>query len=149
TFLVDHPAWFQTSVPAGGTYTVTIAPDNPFDLHDLEDFSVAPDTPITGRISGHYIDPYGKLQGDTTPLLGWVVQLLRADQQVVATTTRDAAGRYVFNKVPPGQYTVQQVMPAGWRQADPLTADLQLSPSPPLAGSFDQPSQMVLGDFNN
>src|SRR5262249_7569861 len=89
TFLVDHPAWFQTAVPAGGTYTVTISSD-PYDLKDLNDFSVAPYVPITGKISGRYLDPNGNLQGDTTPLVGWVVQLLDANQQVVATTTTDA-----------------------------------------------------------
>src|SRR5262249_7376199 len=34
TFLVDHPAWFQTGIPAGGTYTVMISSD-PHDLKDL------------------------------------------------------------------------------------------------------------------
>jgi hypothetical protein len=150
SFLVDHPAWFQTGVPPGGTYNVTISSD-PYDLKDLIDFSMAPDVPITGRISGHYLDPNGQLQGDTTPLVGWVVQLLDANQQVVATTTTDAAGRYLFNNIKPGQYTVHQVLPAGWRQADPLHADLQFSSSPPgVVNAPQEPTAyMVVGDFNN
>jgi hypothetical protein len=148
TFLVDHPAWFQTVVPAGGTYTVTISSD-PYDLKDLKDFSVAPNVPITGKISGHYLDPNGKLQGDTTPLVGWVVQLLDANQQVVATTTTDAAGRYLFNKIKPGQYTVQQVLPAGWRQADPFHADLQFGTPSNAGASPERATGVVAGDFNN
>jgi hypothetical protein len=150
SFLVDHPAWFQTSVPAGGTYTVTISSGG-YDLSDLNDFSLAPDQPITGKIAGHYLDPNGNLQGVTTPLVGWVVQLLNANQQVVATTVTDAAGRYSFDNVPPGQYTVQQVLPAGWRQADPTTANLQfgLDNTQTVSASFGQPSGMVVGDFNN
>jgi hypothetical protein len=149
SFLVDHPAWFQTSVPAGGTYTVTISSGG-YDLHDLNDFSVAPYTPITGKISGAYLDPSGHLQGLTTPLVGWVVQLLNANQQVVATTTTDAAGRYYFDKIPPGQYTVHQVLPAGWRQADPLNTDLQFgTPTDVGTGSEQASAGVVSGDFNN
>jgi SdrD B-like domain/FG-GAP repeat len=149
TFLVDHPAWFQTGVPAKGTYTVTISSKSD-DLKDLNDFSVAPAVPITGKISGHYLDPNGKLQGDTTPLVGWVVQLLDANKQVVATTTTDAAGRYLFNKIKPGQYTEQQVLPAGWRQADPFNGNLQFRPNVRHDGlSFEVAQGMVVGDFNN
>ena len=43
---------------------------------------------------------------------GVTVQLLQGTT-VMATTTTDATGRYVFNGVTPGAYTVQCVLPSG------------------------------------
>src|SRR5262249_28672598 len=50
------------------------------------------------------------------------VEVLRPDQ-VVATTTSDADGHYLFNQPTPGQYTVREAPPANWRQVAPFFSD--------------------------
>src|SRR5262249_46632423 len=46
---------------------------------------------------------------------------------VLATTTTDVRGQYVFPVYAPGPYTVQEVPPEGWRQVAPFHSDLTTS----------------------
>ena len=48
------------------------------------------------------------------PLAGVVVQLLNATGSVVATTLTDSQGRYRFDGLAPGVYSVYEVQPAGY-----------------------------------
>ena len=65
---------------------------------------------------------------------GATVTLLQ-DGKVVATTTVDANGDYQFVGLKPGKYTVQETVPAGYREASALLPD-QSFLAPQLANLF-------------
>jgi serine-aspartate repeat-containing protein C/D/E len=51
---------------------------------------------------------------DDPPVAGVTVQLLNGQGTVIGTTTTDANGFYQFQSLPPGSYSVQELLPAGW-----------------------------------
>ena len=71
-----------------------------------------------GSISGFvHSDPDQDCVFDNgeAPIAGVTIELLNSENQVVRTTTTDAAGRYHFDLVPPGIYAVRQpAQPAGF-----------------------------------
>ena len=73
------------------------------------------------------------------------VEILQPDQ-VVATTTSDSEGNYLFNQPTPGQYTIREAPPANWRQVAPFFSNPGFSSSqlPPSATG----TVLVPGDFN-
>jgi serine-aspartate repeat-containing protein C/D/E len=48
------------------------------------------------------------------PVANVTIQLLNAQGAVIATTATDANGFYQFQSLPPGTYSVQELLPAGW-----------------------------------
>lgn len=67
-----------------------------------------------GSISGTIrIDTTGDRSGND-PQASVTVTLLDGDDNVVATTTTDSSGGYLFELVPPGSYRVVQTVPAGF-----------------------------------
>src|SRR5438309_5990615 len=51
----------------------------------------------------------------------WTIQLINpSNQQVLATTTTDANGRYQFVNLAAGNYTVAEVQQQGWTQRGPV-----------------------------
>ncbi len=74
--------------------------------------------PVVGGLQGTvFLDPNrsgSRDPGETGVPTGTVVQLINpATGVVIATTTTDSAGNYVFNNVPPGTYDVRPVPPPG------------------------------------
>ncbi|MCH5374481.1 MAG: carboxypeptidase regulatory-like domain-containing protein, partial [Planctomycetes bacterium] len=49
-----------------------------------------------------------------SPLRGVTIHLLDSEGQIVAMTTTDIAGRYKFENLPPGRYSIRQVQPSGY-----------------------------------
>ena len=47
---------------------------------------------------------------------GVLVELYDANNQLIASTTTNAAGHYHFSNLPAGNYTIREVQPAGWLQ---------------------------------
>ena len=47
-------------------------------------------------------------------LIGWTIELLDVQGQVVATAITDSAGAYQFGSVESGNYTVREIAPLGW-----------------------------------
>jgi len=69
---------------------------------------------IRGKV--HLTDADGNCIGEginTTPLEGVVLKLFDANGNLVATTTTDANGEYVFGNLLPGSYTIEEITPAG------------------------------------
>ena len=74
------------------------------------------------------------------------VEILQPDQ-VIATTTSDAEGDYLFNQPMPGQYTIREAPPANWRQVAPFFSNPSFntgSQLPANANGF----QIFTADFN-
>ncbi len=77
------------------------------------------------------------------------VEILRPDQ-VIATTTSDAEGNYLFNQPMPGQYTIREAPPANWRQVSPFFSNPSLTSdgfAGPDSTAFITGAVMVTGDF--
>jgi len=99
--------------PDGGNdnqAAVTLDASNPNALD--EDFAYfAPPEPTgdIGDMIWHDDDRDGNdmLDGDDSPLVGVIVNLLDSSGAVIATTTTDANGAYLFENVPYGTYIVQ------------------------------------------
>lgn len=73
---------------------------------------------LPGSIAGGvYWSPTGDCACDCNnklPLAGVTVQLLNEQGSVIATTTTDAAGQYLFANLRPGTYTVRELQPTGY-----------------------------------
>jgi hypothetical protein len=54
----------------------------------------------------------------TPPIAGVTMQLLDSTGSVIATTTTDANGNYVFGNLAPGTYGVHEIQPAGYFDVD-------------------------------
>jgi len=69
------------------------------------------------------------IQEDGEPgIAGVTVRLLNATTSaVIATTTTDATGKYIFNDVPAGDYKVEFVTPAGYTTTTKLNASVAAS----------------------
>ncbi|WP_232056120.1 SdrD B-like domain-containing protein [Tuwongella immobilis] len=73
--------------------------------------------PVSGTVF-YDVNRNGEIDGGETPIGGVTIQLVDSNGQVVATTTTDGFGNYQFSNVPPGQYTIVEIQPAGY--GDPL-----------------------------
>ena len=51
---------------------------------------------------------------DESPLAGVVIELLNADGDLIASTLTDNDGRYHFENLPPGKYSVRELQPDGY-----------------------------------
>jgi serine-aspartate repeat-containing protein C/D/E len=68
---------------------------------------------IAGRVMA---DTNGNcvLEPGESGIAGVTIQLLNAQGSVIATRQTDGAGRYKFDNLPPGVYTVRELQPAGY-----------------------------------
>jgi protocatechuate 3,4-dioxygenase beta subunit len=61
----------------------------------------------------------GVHQSNERPLVGWTIDLLNSVGTLVATTTSDAMGHYTFDDLPPGVYTIEEIVQPGWVITEP------------------------------
>ncbi len=104
-------------------------------------------TPEKGSLSGHvFFDANCNCVFDAgdAPISGVTVNLLNSLGQVVATTTTNANGEYVFTDLDPGEYRVEQVQPATNNQGVPLVDGCD---KPGTGGGTVGPNQGVGTDF--
>ena len=116
----DMSGWYFVNLSSGGTYTVCIYDSmnqlqngnsgsvvtlstNQFVELDDNKLPVA-DPVITGQVT----------TSSGVPLAGVTVQLIGVSGKVLATTTTDGLGYYVFRFSQPGTYTVKIIAPAGY-----------------------------------
>ena len=58
------------------------------------------------------------------PIADVTVELLDDDDAVLATAQTDSEGRYLFDRLPPGTYTIRFIPPSGWlRSPDTVARD--------------------------
>jgi hypothetical protein len=147
--VVLETGYFQTGpspVPPG-TYSVAIGND-PYQQVTGRDLGVLQYSTIAGTVTGYPLQG-GQLAPNTQPLSGWTVQLF-AGSTVVATTTSDANGNYTFSNLRPGNYTVREVVPAGWREISPFRSDFQLGPAAFIPNGVPAvpADSIAVGDFD-
>ncbi len=123
-----------------GTYTVVeetragFTPNGPTSQnitiagHDVMNvnFTNTPVTPVKlGRISGtKFNDSDGDGIKDTNEsgLTNWIITLSNSSTgAAIFNTTTANDGSYKFSNLPPGDYTVGEVLKSGWKQTTPLT----------------------------
>ncbi|MFO0868679.1 MAG: tandem-95 repeat protein [Pirellulales bacterium] len=100
-----------------GTDTFTYTVRDPSGLTDTATVSVTVRDFIPSSLSGYsFVDLNndGIMQSNERPLAGVLVNLTGSDandQQVQRSVVTDASGRYLFDSLPPGEYSVTQIQP--------------------------------------
>jgi serine-aspartate repeat-containing protein C/D/E len=81
------------------------------------DFCVQPPVSVAGFVK---LEIYGDCETTPTdpPLAGVTIQLLDANGTVIGVTQTDAAGQYLFTRLPPGTYGVEEIIPPGYFYSD-------------------------------
>ena len=81
------------------------------------DFCIIPPNSISGAV---LVEPQlgSTTNPNNTPRSGVTVQLLDGQGTVAATTTTDSQGQYDFNMLMPGTYSVREIEPSGYIQAE-------------------------------
>ena len=76
---------------------------------------------LPASIGGHVVARDGEnceIELGATPISGVTVQLLDANGSIVATTTTNANGQYLFNELLPGTYSVLEIQPTGYFEGE-------------------------------
>lgn len=74
------------------------------------DFCEVPPSSLTGSVYLHR-NANGRRDADERPLAGVVIRLLDSTGRILTQTSTDAAGRYRFDQLRPGQYAVHEDQP--------------------------------------
>lgn len=126
--------WRQTAPAAPGTYTVDLATGT----HERILFGNTPVPATTTTICGFKFfdrNQNGVRDANEPGIDGFTIELLDANGVVIAQTTTGSEdlngdgiidplteqGRYCFKDLPPGTYTLREVVPTGWTQTAPVT----------------------------
>ncbi|MDP2106500.1 MAG: SdrD B-like domain-containing protein, partial [Desulfobulbaceae bacterium] len=93
----------------------------------------------------------GLMNGNETGLSGWTISLTynQATGPVTVNTTTDADGKYCFNSLTAGSYTVSETQQSGWSQtfpASPETHSITLTAGLNVLGK-DFGNQQLLGSI--
>lgn len=98
-------------------------------------------TASVGNFVWNDVDKDGFQDPNETGIAGVTVQLLDSAGNVVATTITDGTGMYLFDNVPPGDYSVQFTPPVG------MTPTLNLGGVTDPTNSDMDPNTMTSGTF--
>jgi serine-aspartate repeat-containing protein C/D/E len=81
------------------------------------DFCELPPGSISGQVQAHF---YGEcnFQEPEQTISGVTIELRDGDGKLLATTTTDENGRYVFDNLKAGVYTVHEIQPTGYYDDD-------------------------------
>ncbi|MGL4419508.1 MAG: SdrD B-like domain-containing protein, partial [Gemmataceae bacterium] len=98
-------------------------------------------------------DRDGNIDLVDTGLSGVVLTLLDVNGNTVGTTTTGADGKYIFENLPVGKYTVVQTQPAGYASSTPNTIPVNLTKSGATGLNFGETLSSLAGtvfrDDNN
>ncbi len=115
--------------PMGTNYTIAATAAEGTEGMKTVSFSVFGVKPMGNVAGAVFLDQNGDGvpdATDTNSLVG-VVVMLKSNGTVVATTTTDAAGRYVFTNLVPGAYTIFETDPAGYTSTLPANNTLAVT----------------------
>jgi len=135
------PSGWTQSYPASGSYTVTLASGDVDDGNDFGNFRNA----TKSGMKFHDLNGNGVNDGEPG-LPGWTINLTGTDgmgNSVSASATTDENGDYSFS-VPPGTYTVSEVLPSGWTQSYPASGSYTVTLA---SGDVDDGNDF--GNFRN
>ncbi len=95
------------------------AAEDSFDSEQSANFAlVEPARNISGAA---FNDKNGNgLKDSGEGLASWTIQLVKPDGSEVSTLT-DNDGSYLFGQLPPGSYTVREILPSGWTATSPTS----------------------------
>ena len=150
--VVTQEHWTQTwpTQANGGTWTVDIQAGTVVADIDFGFYYAGPDAQSTDVVTGvlyHDRNANGLQDANEPGLRDWIVELNSEDGQVQDTDTTDASGRYSFEGVTAGNYSVEAVLHADWTQTAPLENSLDATPFG--EGLFDRAQAVNSGDFDD
>ncbi len=131
TTAADGSYRFETLQPA--TYTITEAEQSGWVRTAPQEGSysvVLVDADVTGKDFGNHgswsisgasfndLNGNGVRDGDDAALGNWNIQIAK-DGSIINATTTGLDGSYAFKNLPPGKYTVSEVVQDGWTQTLP------------------------------
>jgi len=116
-----QPGWTQSYPAAPGTLPVTLASGEagPTNI----DFGNWRPTGFSGTVFEDR-NADGVRDAGEPGLEGWTVNLM-SGSTIVANTTTGSGGSYSFTNIPPGSYTVVEVIQSGWTQSYPVSPGTQ------------------------
>jgi hypothetical protein len=122
---VSKKYWTQT-MPSAGSYNIQISDTTP--IWESINFGNT-----TGRISGivfNDLNGNGHRDEGEPGLQGWHIKVKGARNR---SSTSNAAGEYLLNELPVGDYRVYETLKGGWAQTIPLTGgyDIHISDTAP------------------
>ena len=122
---VSKQGWAQT-YPAGNVYTVVVSNTDQVTVTKADQTSVTstevnfgnvPTVSISG-MKFEDLNGNGQKDADEKGLKDWTIRL-QSPQITETTTTTGQDGSYQFQNLPPGDYTVSEVLQSGWLQTSP------------------------------
>ena len=137
---VQRPGWEQTA-PSTGSYSFPLASGEHLLGRDFGNRRI-PRGGIHG-IKYHDINGNGKRDANEPGLAGWTIVITSAavtggggvNKEVVTmednpATDFDETGMFWCNDLPPGVYTVREVLQPGWRQSEPANGSYVVTVGP-------------------
>jgi hypothetical protein len=112
---IPRNGWTQTQPASPFSYTVAVSAGQTTGSVNFGNFQ---NITISGQAFND-LTGTGTYSSTDPGLSGWKIKLLNVSGQVVATTTTDASGDYIFANVRPGSYTVQEQVQSGWTETSP------------------------------
>ncbi len=133
-----QPTGYSDGDDTMGSIAAAALRDDPKDI--VSDLVLPADTEATGYLFGEIgttirgtvwydKDQSGTSQPGEPGLAGKTITLLNSTGGVVATTTTDANGRYLFEGIPTGDYSVVETQPTGYGSSTPNTLNITVPPS--------------------
>ncbi|MFT5366863.1 MAG: putative repeat protein (TIGR01451 family), partial [Candidatus Latescibacterota bacterium] len=140
TTVTGDPIEISVTVDANGVFVVPELPPGNYELKalvvEMATGRVVSDgvlQKVEVKTDGSVAPPKNAVSGslqathDDTQMGGSVVELLDQNGQVVAQTTTDAEGRYDFQDLPAGDYTLRAQLPDGKVVKSPVNAQSRLN----------------------
>ncbi len=107
--------WVQTA-PKGGSYKV-ILKGKPESGKDFANHGILS---ISGTVFND-VNRNTRKEGAELGLVGWTIQIEEPSGKVVGRNATTAGGAYKFMNLPPGNYTLREIVQAGWEQNAPVS----------------------------
>jgi protocatechuate 3,4-dioxygenase beta subunit len=117
------PGWIPTAPAGGAGYTLTTTSGQNVTGRDFGDRLINPAT-ISGKVF-HDLNADGILETGEPGLAGWTVFIDANNNGVLdsgeQSTVTDAQGNFTLGGLPPGTYTIREVLQSNWHPSAPAT----------------------------